>query len=286
MAPHLNNDTLATDLAPGSLAPVKKTSYENGKTTGSSSSNALRALSQGVTLPGRPLFTDIEKSRYHMLEHMAGAFRVLARHGCVEGISGHISLRDPEDASVFWTNPLGLHFALLKPQDMILLDTEGQVVGGNTSHPANAAGFLIHRALHEARSDVNAACHFHSPHGKAWSAFAQPLEMINQDVTIFYGAAQAVYGDFEGIVLKDEESEALAKSLGREGKGMILRNHGLLTIQLAADAAAACGRQKVFIEDEAARYTFEMTSDPDSLYAEFQPYLQYESAMTAGGLPY
>ncbi|KAF7556867.1 hypothetical protein G7Z17_g1105 [Cylindrodendrum hubeiense] len=304
MAPHLSNDDTAGDYVPGTLQAAKKTQPGSTEKPLSSKSNALKALSQGVTLPGRPIFSDTEKARHHMLDHMAGAFRVLARHGCVEGISGHISLRDPGDPSVFWTNPLGLHFALLKPEDMILLDKNGEFMGGNSAHPANAAGFLIHSALHEARADVNAACHFHSVHGKAWSTFAQPLEMINQDVTIFYGEAQAVYKDFGGIVLKDEESEALAKSLGSKGKGMILRNHGILTvgntvdeaaylfmlmerscqIQLVADAAAACGRQKVFIEEEAAKYTFEMTSDPDSLYAEFQPYLQYESAMTPGGL--
>lgn len=156
-------------------------------------------------------------------------------------------------------------------------------MGGNTSRPANAAGFLIHSAIHKKRPDVNAACHFHSTYGKAWSAFAQPLEMLNQDVAIFYGNAQSVYEDFGGVVLK-EESNVLAKSLGN-GKGMILRNHGLLTVggtldeaaylfllmeksclvQLAADAAVAAGRKKVYIDDEAARFTFENTSDPVSL---------------------
>lgn len=61
------------------------------------------------------------------------------------------------------------------------------------SRPANAAGFLIHSAVHKARPDVVAACHTHSPAGKAWSAFVRPLEMLNQDVTYFYGEAQAVY---------------------------------------------------------------------------------------------
>ena len=107
--------------------------------------------------------------------------------------------------------------------------------------------------------------------------------MLNQDVAIFYGNAQSVYEDFGGVVLK-EESNVLAKSLGN-GKGMILRNHGLLTVggtldeaaylfllmeksclvQLAADAAVAAGRKKVYIDDEAARFTFENTSDPVSL---------------------
>lgn len=76
---------------------------------------------------------------------------------------------------------------------MILVDYDGNAIGGNMSRPANAAGFLIHSAVHKARPDVVAACHTHSPAGKAWSAFARPLEMLNQDVTYFYGEAQAVY---------------------------------------------------------------------------------------------
>lgn len=165
---------------------------------------------------------------------------------------------------------------------MILVNEQGIAVGGNRSRPANAAGFLIHSAIHRARPDVNAACHFHSTYGKAWSVFAKPLEMINQDVAILYGSAQKVYGEFGGVVLKEEESAALANSLG-EGKAMILRNHGLLTVggtvdeaaylfllmeksckvQLAADAAAS-GRKKMYIDDEAARFTYENTSDPVS----------------------
>ncbi|KAJ5398573.1 hypothetical protein N7465_009062 [Penicillium sp. CMV-2018d] len=261
----------------------------------------LAALSQGTSLPGVPKFKNFETQREYMLNHMVGAFRVFARHGFVEGMAGHISMRDPENPDLFWTNPLGIHFGLIKASDMILVNEDGVAVGGNMSRPANAAGFLIHSAIHRARPDVNAACHFHSKYGKAWSTFAQPLEMLNQDVAIFYGA-QSVYKEFGGVVLKEEESTALAESLG-QGKTMILRNHGLLTvggtvdeaaylfllmekscmIQLAADAAAASGREKLYIDDEAARFTYENTSDPESLFAEFQGYLQWESAVSHDG---
>ena len=61
------------------------------------------------------------------------------------------------------------------------------------SRPANAAGFLIHSAVHKARPDVIAAAHTHSPHGMAWSAFGRPLEMLTQDIAYLYGDAQAVY---------------------------------------------------------------------------------------------
>ena len=188
----------------------------------------LQAISQGVCLPGIPLFSSYDKERAWILNHMAGAFRVFARKGFTEGMSGHISVRDPENAHAFWTNPLGRHFALLEPSDMILVNYEGEPIGGNTSRPANAAGFLIHSAVHKARPDVNAACHTHGKAGKAWSTFAKPLEMINQDVTYFYGEAQAVYTEFGGVVFSEEEGKRLAAALGPKGKGMILRNHGLL----------------------------------------------------------
>ena len=115
--------------------------------------------------------------------------------------------------------------------------------------------------------------------------------MLNQDVCYLYGDAQALYSEFGGVVLKAEAGERLAKALGSKGKGMILRNHGLLTVgstvdeaaylftlmerscevQLLAEAAAANGLEKVFVEDESAEFTFRMASDPEALYWEFQP---------------
>lgn len=65
----------------------------------------LAALSQGTPLPGVPKFKNFEMQREYMLNHMAGAFRVFARHGFVEGMAGHISMRDPENPDLFWTNP-------------------------------------------------------------------------------------------------------------------------------------------------------------------------------------
>ncbi|KAF9893679.1 hypothetical protein FE257_009847 [Aspergillus nanangensis] len=259
-------------------------------------SNALQAISQGVTLPSIPSFTSMEKKRRWMLEHLAGAFRVFSRNNYAEGMSGHISLRDPEHPDLFWTNPLAVHFGMVKVSDLILLDHAGQPVGGNTTRPANAAGFQIHGHLHRRYAHVNAACLMHSVNGKAWSTFARPLEMISQDTTMFYCEAQAVYKKFGGVVLDPEEGERLAETLGPNGKLLILRNHGLLTvgqtvdeaaylftlaekscgIQLQVEAAAANGIPKMIIDDQVAEYTFQMTSEPEALYCEFQPEYEFE----------
>lgn len=85
---------------------------------------------------------------------MAGAFRVFARHGYTEGMSGHISVRDPIQEDAFWMNPLGVHFGMLKASDMILINLDGDIVKGSNDRPVNAAGFLIHAAIHRERPDV------------------------------------------------------------------------------------------------------------------------------------
>ncbi|KAF2151875.1 arad-like aldolase/epimerase [Myriangium duriaei CBS 260.36] len=301
MAPSaVSPPSTATLHAPSKSLPISTSSPNNDDDVESKS--ALQAISCGATLPGIPTYPSFSAARKDMLAHMAGAFRVFARKDYTEGMSGHISLRDPQYPSCFWTNPLGRHFGLLRASDMILVDPLGRPIGGNMSRPANAAGFLIHAAVHEARPDVNAACHTHSPYGKAWSAFGRRLEMINQDVCYFYGAAQAVYEEFGGVVLKPEEGRRLAAALGAEGKGMVLRNHGLLTVggtvdeaaylftlmersaqcQLLVEAAAANGVEKVLVPEEAARFTFKMASDAEALYAEFQPDLEFEVELAGG----
>ena len=97
----------------------------------------LQMISQGVCLPGIPTHPTFAKHRQWMLQHMALAFRVFARKGYTEGMSGHISVRDPEHPHAFWTNPLGRHFGLLKVSDMICVDYDGKPIGGNMSQPAN-----------------------------------------------------------------------------------------------------------------------------------------------------
>jgi ribulose-5-phosphate 4-epimerase/fuculose-1-phosphate aldolase len=234
---------------------------------------------------------------------MVAAFRHWHREGYIEGMSGHISARDPEFPNAFWTNPLGRHFGLLKTSDMVLVNLDGEVVGGNRIRPVNSAGFLIHASVHKARPDAHAVCHAHSVHGRAWSVFGQRLEMITQDACKFYGKAHAVYNSYGGVVLAQEEGERIAEALGPEGKGCILRNHGLLTvgqtvdeaaflflsmerscqIQLLAESASSQGMPKVLISDEMAKSNFDVESDPEVCYSEFQVYYDFEQHHSDGG---
>lgn len=242
-----------------------------------------------------PEFDDLYKKREWILEHMAGAFRVFGRKGYAEGTAGHISVRDPVDSKTFWINPLGVHFSMMKASDMILIDEDGKIIGGNTGGTINAAGFAIHSALHKARSNVNAACHTHSIYGRAYSCFGKPLEMLNQDSCYFYNSHN-VYADFGGTAVEKEEGERIAQCVGDKGRGLILQNHGLLTvgetvdeaaylftlmertcqIQLMVNASENSEFEKFFIGNDEAAYTNFISADPESMYMAFQPDLNLE----------
>lgn len=134
-----------------------------------------------------------------------------------------------------------MHFSMIKVSDLILVDEEGRIVQGD--QPVNTAAFTIHSAIHQARPDVNAACHAHSVYGKAFSCFGQPLEMLTQDSLRFY-KDHAVYEDFGGVVVDKEEGRRIAKALGT-CKAVILQNHGLLTVGETIDEAAFWVRIKL-----------------------------------------
>lgn len=285
MAPTTNEQTHTLQPATGQVSLRGYEFTERG------SHNIAKGMPHPYPLP---TFTDKHAERLWAKQHMAAAFRVFARKGYTEGTAGHISLRDPVEPATFWINPLAKHFGLIKASDLVRCDEHGNVLPGGPQVAINAAGFAIHLAVHRARPDVVAACHTHSPYGKAYSALGRPLDMINQDVCTFY-KSHAVFGDFGGVALDEREGIAIAEALG-SGKGVILQNHGLLTVgatvdeaaylftlmerscecQLLADAALRPGEKLKICGDEEAAYTEHVAGDPETLYTEFQPDFEME----------
>lgn len=254
---------------------------------------------QALKIRAYPKFNTLEEERLYRKQHLAAAYRIFASRGFDEGVAGHISVRDPILKDHFWLNPLSTHFSLIRVSDLILVNEEGEVVEGN--EPINAAAFAIHSAIHKRRPDVDAACHAHSVHGKAFSAFGKELDMFTQDSVRFY-KSHGVYKEFGGVVLASEEGERIADALGN-GKAAILQNHGILTVgktvdeaafwflsldktcqaQLLVDAASAgSGRKPKTIGDKEAAETYRQVGTPEKGWLAFQSYYDEVLAKTGG----
>ena len=243
-----------------------------------------------LQFPSRPIFHDKVEERVYLKGRLALAFRIFAKLGFDEGVAGHITLRDPVNPDTFWVNPFGLAFRDMKSSDLILVDAQGKVIEGGPNRLLNQAAFMIHHAIHKARPDVNCAAHAHSIYGRSFCALGRPLDIITQDACAFF-KDHAVYGQFKGIVLAEEEGQHIVEALG-DRKACLLQNHGLLTCgetveaaiywflslekcchsQLLADAAAGGrGEATVKIDDEDAAFTYRSVGTPMAGWFAAQP---------------
>lgn len=174
------------------------------------------------------------EERKHRKERLAAALRVFARFGYDEGVAGHITVRDPEFTDCFWVNPFGVPFQHVTVSDLLLVDELGRVLQGRRH--VNQAAFVVHSQVHQARPDVVAVAHSHSTHGRALSALGELLDPLTQDACAFY-EDHALLNEYTGVAVDEQEGRRIASALGPH-KGLILRNHGLLTVGDTVDAAA------------------------------------------------
>jgi len=167
---------------------------------------------------------------------LAAAYRLVAMFGWDDLVFTHISSRVPDATGAFLINPYGLLFEEITASSLVKIDFEGKKLL-ESPFEINPAGFVIHSAIHAARSDAHCVMHTHSLNGVAVSTQKRGLLPISQQ-SLFVHASLA-YHDYEGVALRDEEKPRLVADLG-DRTFMILRNHGLLTVGPApADAFLA-----------------------------------------------
>lgn len=173
---------------------------------------------------------------------LAALYRLVAYYRMTDLIDTHITLRVPGPQRHFLINRYGVAFEKMRASDLVLIDLEGNVVDGQHGGHVNAAGFIIHSAIHEARPDLHCIIHTHTAAGMAVAAQRDGLLPLTQHALKFYG--NLAYHTYEGIALSMHERERLVADLGSH-KAMILRNHGLLA---AGDSVAAAFHEIYFLE--------------------------------------
>jgi ribulose-5-phosphate 4-epimerase/fuculose-1-phosphate aldolase len=180
----------------------------------------------GLPMPSMPEFASAEDERRHRKQRLAAALRLFGKYGFDEGVSGHISVRDPEHADRFWVNPFGVSFCRVKVRDLICVNEHGEVVAGH--HPVNPSAFVIHSAIHRMRPDAEAAAHGHTAHVRALGALHRVLEPLDQESAAFY-RDQVLYTDYRGPSISQEQGKDIAERLA-DKRSILLTHHGLITV--------------------------------------------------------
>lgn len=168
----------------------------------------------------------VSEEEWRIRVDLAACYRLIAMFGWDDLVFTHISARIPGPDEHFLINPYGLMFEEITASSLIKVDLQGEVIL-DTPYFINPAGFTIHSAVHEARSDVGCVLHTHTKAGVAVSAQTNGLLPLSQ--TSLFPLASLAYHDYEGVALNADEKPRLVADLGA-GTFMILRNHGLLTV--------------------------------------------------------
>ena len=160
-------------------------------------------------------------------EAVADACRRLAAEGLVIGTAGNVSVR-ADDLVV--TSPTGGVFAKLEPEDMTVVDLDGEMVEGERG-PTSELG--LHLALYAREAGCGAVVHTHAPMATALSCVLDELPAVHYQMLSFGGPVRvAPYATFGTEELHDKVVAALQ---GRTAA--LMRNHG--AIAWAADAGGA-----------------------------------------------
>ncbi|GAA2778279.1 class II aldolase/adducin family protein [Crossiella cryophila] len=180
----------------------------------------------GLPIPAETAFGSVEDERRHRKQRLAGSLRLFGKHGFGEGISGHISVRDPENLDHFWVNPFGVSFNRVRVADLLCVDSAGRIVHGR--HRLNPSAFVIHSQIHEMHAEATAAAHGHTAYSRALGALGKLLDPLDQEAAAFY-QRQVLYTDYEGTSTTVEQGRDIAEKLG-DNRAILLQHHGLITV--------------------------------------------------------
>ncbi len=171
--------------------------------------------------------------------------RELPRQGLVVWTQGNLSGRDPETGWVV-IKPSGVMYDDLTPENMVVLDLDGNVVEGELRPSSDA---ISHLYIYRHRPDVGGVVHTHSTFATAFAAVGRAIPPRLTAICDEFGGTIPCggYARIGGL----EIGEEVVRSIG-SSKAILLKNHGVFTIgKRPVDAL----KSAVMVED-AARTMF------------------------------
>lgn len=161
---------------------------------------------------------------------LAAALRLAVKFDYHEGICNHFSVVVSDEsggnAERYLINPYGVHWGEMRPEHLLLIDGEGQVIEGDGEVEATARN--IHVAGHRANPRHQCILHVHMPYATSITMVeGGKLEMAHQTAARFFG--RMAHHGFGGIALDESEGVRIAEAQKKNPHADIffLDHHGV-----------------------------------------------------------
>ena len=178
-------------------------------------------------------------------ERIVQAGKELYDHGLVRGTSGNLSAKIPS-TDTFLIKPSGARMENLKPEELVLVDLQGNKIRGETNVSLETQ---MHAAIYRMRKDVQAVVHTHAPTATAFGI--TKTEILPVQIELFMLLPNGV----PIVPFKAPGSKKLADAVQKKianHDALILENHGIVTV--GSTIEAACNLNEMV--EEAAKIQF------------------------------
>src|SRR6476659_3168130 len=167
---------------------------------------------------------------------------LLPKYGLVVWTGGNVSARDPETGLVV-IKPSGVRYEHLRPEQMVVLDLDGNIVEGDLKPSSDTYSHLY---IYRHRPDVNGVVHTHSRYATAFAAVGRPIPVVLTALADEFGGPIPCAGF--SLIGDESIGKLVVEGIGNS-PAVLLKNHGVFTI---GKNAAAAVKAAVVTEDVAA----------------------------------
>lgn len=174
-------------------------------------------------------------------EELVELNQALPANRLVVWTGGNVSIRDPQSGLVA-IKPSGIMFPDLTPENMVVVDLDGNQLEGELSPSSDTASHLY---IYRHREDVNGVVHTHSDYATAFAAVGMPIPAVLTAIGDEFGGPIPC-GDF-ALIGSEAIGKAVLDAIGNS-TAVLLKNHGVFTIGKSGRAAL---KSAVMVEDVA-----------------------------------
>ncbi|MEK7783279.1 MAG: class II aldolase/adducin family protein [Candidatus Binatota bacterium] len=154
-------------------------------------------------------------------KNLISACRILSCEGLMQGF-GHVSARIP-DSDLFLLTPR-ISLALVKENDLLVLNLKGEIVAGNSRAPFEAP---LHTAVFNGRAEIHAIARIHGRRANMFSVTDKKIEPVHNHGSFFSGGVP-LFPNTDLISTPELGLEVVA-TLGKRA-AILLRGNGQVTV--------------------------------------------------------
>ncbi len=176
------------------------------------------------------------KEILELKEQVALANRLLQHYGLTSYL-GHASARIPGTDNIIIKGRPHVSMDRVQPQDLMIMDLEGNVVEASQEYSASVGEWPIHTEVYKARPDVGSVVHTHQKWCTVFGIAGRPVLPVQHPPTAAVAAEHwPVYEETYGLITDVSLGSAVAQVLG-QNVACHLRTHGMVFVGLNVERA-------------------------------------------------